>query len=147
MRFKWFRYGVVVLGSMLALCLVFSAGIFVGRAGGRQSLFPIPWLLSVLSHAHGAVGAIDDVEGSKIVLRLRDGSTTDILVDSQTRIEKDRVKLGLQDLKVGDQIQVIGSPTSDGGIDAKWLHVFDRNSPVLRPTPTPTVSPGSQSVP
>ncbi|OGO40607.1 MAG: hypothetical protein A2Z03_04005 [Chloroflexi bacterium RBG_16_56_8] len=129
MRIKWLRYGLVIVGAVLALCIVFGAGIFVGRVSGRLVPRPAPWFAAFFSGAHGAVGTIRNIDGQTITLKLRDGSSQTVLFDRETRIEKNRQRLAFSDLKIGDQILVIGSPNDQGEIKARWVRVLDNNSP------------------
>ncbi len=125
MRNKWLRFGLILVGTVLALAIVFGAGIFVGRMGGRaNALHPIRWFTIFFSGAHGAVGRVEKIDGQTLTLELRDGSPQTVLLDSQTRIEKNRQRITAGDLHSDDQIQVIGSPGDQGSIRARWVRVM-----------------------
>lgn len=129
---KWLRTGILVVGAVLILCVVFGAGVFVGRwsvytTDARPLIRPRRGLF--FSGAHGAIGTLQNVEGQTIGVRLRDGTLQPIVVDNQTRIERNRKKIVLTDLKTGDSIQVIGTPDAQGQIHAKWIRVLDRSTP------------------
>ncbi len=125
MRNKWLRFGLILVGSVLALGIVFGAGIFVGRASGRvEGLRPPRWFVLFINGAHGAVGRIQKIDGQTVTLDLRDGSSQMILLDQQTRIEKNRQRITIGDLHQGDAVQVIGSPDNLGRIQARWVRVM-----------------------
>ncbi len=125
MRNKWLRFGLILVGTVLALAIVFGAGIFVGRMGGRANvLHPIRWFTILFSGAHGAVGRVEKIDGQTLTLELRDGSPQTVLLDSQTRIEKNRQRINAGDLHTNDQVQVIGSPGDQGSIRARWVRVM-----------------------
>lgn len=125
MRNKWLRFGLILIGSVLALGIVFGAGIFVGRASGHvDGLRPARWFALFFNGAHGAVGRVEKIDGQTITLVLRDGSSQRILLDQETRIEKNRQRIMIGDLHQGDAVQVIGSPDNLGTIRARWVRVM-----------------------
>ncbi len=126
---KWLRYSLITLAGMLVLTLVFGAGF----AAGRWSVSPL-LLVGSLSQAprmvafktgHGAFGAIQTIEGQRITVQSRDGKLQTILVDNDTRFDKDFKQISFTDLKVNDQIVVIGSPNADGEINARLIGLVD----------------------
>jgi len=129
MKSKWLRYGLIIAGSVLALVVVFGAGIFVGRATSRPGSPPFPFVPLLLKGSHGAVGTVSQIDAQTITVELRDGLSQVILVDSQTHLEKNRQRITLTDIKIGDQLQVVGSPADQGGITAKWIRVMVKGSP------------------
>ena len=132
MRNKWLRFGFIVASSVLALGIVFGAGIFVGRANGRlDGPRPVRWFALFSNGAHGAIGQVEKIEGQTVTLVLRDGSFQTVLLDKETRIEKNHQRITPGDLHQGDRIQVIGSPDSQGRIQARWVRVMvnPRNNP------------------
>lgn len=129
MQNKWWKYGMFGIAGMLALCIVFGAGIFVGRWSVRgNALRPLQLGVALISGTHGAVGTIQSIDGQSIRVHLRNGSTETIRVDSQTRIDHNRRVVGLQNLKIGDEILAIGSPDAQGEMSARFVRVVDRNS-------------------
>lgn len=67
--------------------------------------------------ARPTTGTAQSVSGNTITLAARDGSTVKVTVDSQTIIEKS-VQGSAADIAVGESVIVVGSPQSDGSIDA-----------------------------
>jgi preprotein translocase subunit YajC len=133
MQKQWLRYGLIAFGTVLALWIAFSAGIFVGRFGRLDGRGTTQFIFRPFNGAHGAVGTIQNIEGQTITMQLRDGTTQGILVDSQTRIERNRQNSLLGNLKAGDQVLVIGSPNAQGQITARWIRVVDPNTPSVLP--------------
>ncbi len=129
---KWFKYGVFLVGGVLMLCIIASIGIFVAGPGNRferraSRLLPVlPFL-----RGHGAMGTLQNIDGQILRVELRDGTTQFVLIDNNTRLERNRQRITLNDLKTGDDLAVVGSPNDQGQIVARWIQI-------LRPrTPTP----------
>ncbi len=133
---RWLKSGLIALGAILVLAFVFGAGFYAGRA----SAFPLGAFPNLPRggnrSGHGAIGAIQSIDGPKITIKMRDGKTQIILVDSDTRLEKNFLKVGLADFKVSDQIIVIGSPNSDGEIKARLVGIVDPSFRPPRASPT-----------
>ena len=133
---QWWRYLLSALISVGMLGTVFGAGFFVGRWSTRGQFTPLGQRI-LSPGGHGAVGKITQIEGTTITLQARDGTTQTIQSDNQTRLERGSAKmtkLNLRDLRVGDQIIVIGAPNAQGQFKAKLIRVL--NLPALTPTPT-----------
>ena len=59
-----------------------------------------------------------------------------IITTKDTAIQKGRETIKKEELKVGDQIVIIGSPNEEGQIEAKLIRVFDgrgKELPYRRP--------------
>ncbi len=143
MRDKWLRIVLITIGILLVLFIVLGAGIFVARLHTHGDQNPVELLrrLFYLRSGHGAIGAIQSIDQQTIVLQLRDGSSQTILLNKETRVERNRAKITAANLRVGDRVTVIGSPNNQGAIVARWIHVFNPPSPTsVAPTsiPTPT---------
>ena len=133
---SWRGYAFFAFVSVLVLGTIFGAGFFTGRWSVRGQLAPSTQRF-ILSTGHGAVGKITQIEGTTLTLQTRNGVTQTILTDGQTRFDRGGIKitkLNLRDLKVGDQIIVIGTPNAQGQIKAKLIRVLPM--PTLTPTPT-----------
>jgi hypothetical protein len=143
MHNKWIRILLIGIGALLALCVLLGAGVFVVRLSSRplarsQGLFR---RIFDLPHEHGAIGRIQNIRDETITLQLRDGSTQNVVVSPNTRIERSRRRITLTDLHINDRITVIGSPDNRGDIDAQWIHVFGVpgfEPHEITPTPQPT---------
>lgn len=133
MQNKWFKYGLFGLGGILALCIVFSAGIFVGRWSTHRGPFrPFSLGIATFSGNHGAVGTIQSMDGQTIVVRQRDGTSQTVIINDQTHIEHNRRNIALRSLNVGDRVVIIGYPNAQGQVTARFVGTFDAS-----PTPGP----------
>ena len=61
----------------------------------------------------GPAGQITEISGSKLKIKLRDGSTGTVNVTSDTRFRKAGQQAQLSDFKVGDNVMVRGESTGD----------------------------------
>ncbi len=126
MQNKWVRFGFIGIGSLLALCIILNIGLFfVGPKLGRFPHRPFYPDIRLLTGSHGAIGQIQKIEGQTLTLQLRDGTTQSILIDNNTRLERNRQKIALSDLHVNDSIIVIGSSGTQGQIIARLIRVID----------------------
>ena len=80
-------------------------------------------------NAHGVFGSIIKIDGNTIIAKAKDDVEKTILVSDSTIIQKGRKKVKLPDLKVDEDIVVIGSPNEEGQIEAKLIRVFDGSDP------------------
>ena len=126
MQNRWLTSILVVVGLLLVLCLCLDAGVFVMTLTPHADGRPIGLFrrLFIFTGEHGAIGQISTIHAQTITLRLPDGATQTILVNKDTRIERSRQRITLLDLQVNDHVAVIGSPNSQGEIDANWIGVF-----------------------
>jgi Cu/Ag efflux protein CusF len=61
----------------------------------------------------GTAGQITEISGSKLTIKLRDGSTGTVNITSETRFRKADRQAQLSDFKVGDNVMVRGESTGD----------------------------------
>ena len=140
---KWI---IVGLAGFVIVILIFGVGMFVGGmkarfsyswaesyhknfAGPREGFFgdwrnppPLP---GDFIESHGTFGEIIKVNDSDFVIKGRDNIEKLILIKEDTVIEKGRITIKKEELKVGDQIVIIGSPNEQGQIEAKLIRIFD----------------------
>ena len=134
---------VVVFSAMV---LVFGAGVFVGQMkakfsyrwaenyhqnfGGPRGGFMGDWRRRLLPPpedfvgGHGIFGPIIKIDGSTLTINGKNGVETAVFVSIQTEIRSPLGVLKISDLKLDDQITVIGSPNSQGQVEAKLIRVF-----------------------
>ncbi len=126
----WLRRGLIAAGAALAILCVFGAGFVAGRwnASSLGGPFSHPVRGLFFRGAHGAIGTIQAINDQTVTLQTRDGKTQMISLDNKTRFDKNFQKISLGDLKVGDEILVIGSPGADGQINARLVGVIDPSS-------------------
>ena len=150
------KWVIVGLAGFAALVLVFGAGIKVGvmkakysyrwaenyhrNFGGPQGGFFSD--LKSFPHGefingHGVFGSIIKIDGNTIIAKDKDDVEKTILVFDSTIIEKGREKVQLPDLKVDENIVIIGSPNDKGQIEAKFIRVFDGSVSMGLPIKSP----------
>ncbi len=139
---KWIIIGLA--GFVIAV-LIFGAGVFVGGmkakfsyrwaesyhknfAGPRggflgdwRSISPLP---GDFIEGHGAFGEIIQISDTDLVVKGRGDVEKVIITTEDTVIQKRRGTIKKEELKVGDQIVIIGSPNEEGQIEAKLIRVF-----------------------
>jgi hypothetical protein len=118
-------------GGLLLLALAFWAGVAVGT--GRPSRPPaIPFGRAFGDPrgdmAHGAFGSITRIDGDTItIMDPRFGQPRTISISPTTLIESGyRQRMNVGDLRVGENITVIGSPLVGETIQARFIGVVDQ---------------------
>ena len=151
---------IYVIGGLLIALVVFQAGIFVGY---RVAAFSINWdnahsgnlkdPRSIFApfardaddmNPHGAIGEIISVKLPKIMVKGPSDDEEIILVSGMTSIRNMRSAATSSDLKVGQQVVVIGTPDDQGEIQATLIRVIPLPSPDTKATAEP-VTPTSTS--
>jgi hypothetical protein len=149
---KWIIIG---LAGFVVIILIFGAGIFVG---GTKARFSYRWAESYHKNfagpqggffgdwrtlpppgdfieGHGTFGEIIKINDSDLIVKGQGDVEKVILITKDTTIERGRDTLKKEELKVGDQVVIIGSPNEQGQIEAKLIRIFDgegvRNLPKL----------------
>jgi hypothetical protein len=148
---KTFRIGLIFIGALIVLLLVFKAGVFVGY---KKAQFSYRWGENYhrnfagprsgffgdfrrglgdrdYINAHGTFGSIikiDPAAGSgqaaTLIVKGSDNTEKTILVSDKTTIKSRREAIKIKDLKVDDRIVIIGSPNEQGQIEAKFIRLF-----------------------
>jgi hypothetical protein len=152
--FKGIIIGIVVL---VILMLVFCLGVFVGtkRAdfsfrwadeyhrnfGGPQGGFfgDFMGMERQFPNANGSFGQIIKIDNNVLTVKDNDGDNTEktILVNDKTSIVYQKNNIKLSDLKVDDNIVVVGEPNSDGQIAAKLIRVMPALPKNMQPNNQP----------
>lgn len=151
-RLQWVIGGIA---AVIVLLLVFQAGVFVGLRkarfsyrwgeqyhqvfGGPRGGFMADLQGQDFISGHGTAGTVIKIDGNNIVIKGNDGVEKNVMVTDDTTIEKGRAMLKVSDIKVDDNVVVIGTPEDNGSIQAKLIRVFDTaaaNAPFhIGPTP------------
>ena len=85
-------------------------------------------------------GTVTATSASTITVESRNGASTVAHVDAGTTYRvKGKDNATLADIKVGDRVDVRGTPRADGSIDAQRVRA---RTPKVKPQPTPTPTPG-----
>lgn len=145
---KWLIFVIIIL---ILLCLSFRVGYKVGR---RQASFSYKWgenyhqlfggpkkgFLPRIGlgkddflDANGTVGAVIKIEGSSLIIRGKDNVEKSIFILPETVIRAGRENLKLSDIKVDNNVVVIGSASSTGQIEAKMIRIFPDLPPSFPP--------------
>ena len=144
---KWVIIGI---GIFVIVIFIFGFGMFVGGikarfsyrwaesyhenfAGPKGGFFGnwqrMPPLPGDFMESHGTFGEIIKINNSDFVIKGQAEMEKIVLIKDDTVIEKGRTKITKNDLKIGDQVVVIGSPNEQGQIEAKLIRLFDGNMP------------------
>lgn len=131
---------LAVLAGALILVFVFSAGVLVGHEKER---FSNRWEKNYYGNimgpprrgmmgfwgrpnfnAHSGLGQIIKIDGNNLTVNDQGNVEKTIVVNDQTKIIKNLQTIKLSDLKVNDQIIVIGRPNEQGQIEARLIRVM-----------------------
>lgn len=143
-------YGI---GIIIIALLIFKAGTFVGyrkaafsyglgenyyrafggHRGGMMDGRNMPGFPNDkdFSNPYGPMGKIIKVEPPTLILEDRDNVEKVVLVKDDTVIRRLRDTIKLTDLKPGDFIVVIGSPNSQGQIEAKLIRIMPMSPQII----------------
>jgi Domain of unknown function (DUF5666) len=102
----------------MALALTLSAGLWAAGAAAAQQDNPQPPAAPQQRWERGragnrAMGTITSVGVDRFEIKGRDGKAMTILVNNQTKYNRDQKSIALEDLKPGDQVFVRGQNNSD----------------------------------
>ena len=105
-------------------------GGFFGDFMGMERQFP---------NANGSFGQIIKIDNNVLTVKDNDGDNTEktILVNDKTSIVYQKNNIKLSDLKVDDNIVVVGEPNSDGQIAAKLIRVMPALPKNMQPNNQP----------
>lgn len=137
-------YGI---GIVIVVILIFSAGVSVGfhkasfgRAWGDNyeknfGITPPHFGLDEgnFPNANGAIGKVIKKELPTIIVQDKDNTEKVILIKSDTKIEKMRNEVAATDLAIDDFVVVIGSPDTEGQIEAKFIRIMPFGMPAIQP--------------
>lgn len=137
---KMFKTVLIGIGALIALLLVFKLGMIVGfkKAGftsrwsdnyhrnfaGPKGGFFRDFSDRDLIGSHGTFGRIIKIELPTIVIDGGKDAEKIIMLKNDTIIKRFRETVAQSDLKVDDNIVVIGSPNEQGQIEAKLIRVM-----------------------
>ena len=149
-----FKNCIIGLGLFIVLLLVFKAGELVGfkKAGFSYALgenyyrsfagprrgIPMDFEGRDFLMGHGTAGSVIKVSTSTLFIKDRDGTEKVIIMDADAEIRRFREEIAPGDIKINDQVVVIGSPNDAGQIEAKLIRV-------LPPPPFPFPPPPSST--
>jgi len=132
-------YGV---GTIIVVLIIFSVGVSVGfhkasfgrdwgnnysrNFGADNHGGPLgsPEMMDSFPNAHGVVGKIIKIALPTVIVADRDNLEKSVLIADGTKIQRMRDIIAAADLKVDDLIVVIGSPSDQGQIEAKFIRIM-----------------------
>lgn len=147
----------IILASLLALViilLIFSLGLMVGfRKAGfsrnygdnyfRYFTGPVPGagMMKIIPQmegrdfisGHGIIGSIIDIASSTIVVAGENEVEKVISVDDKTIIKRFDQSLNYNDLRVDEDVIIIGQPNQAGQIEARLIRVMPIQLPMFIP--------------
>jgi len=141
---KWIIIGIVIF--VYSVC-VFGTGVFVG---GMKAKFSYRWAENYhrnfggpgngfmfdgkmpppnneFIEGHGTFGQIIKIGDSDFVIKGQDNVEKVVIFSKDASITIGRRTITKTDLKIGEQVVVIGSPNDQGQIEARLIRVFDGN--------------------
>jgi len=142
---KLFKWSVIGVGEFILLLLVFKGGMDVGfrKAGfsyrmgekyfqvfgnelpppprGGMGRMPGDDLLNAFS----ASGVVLKIENNGIFIRSENNTEKEIIFSSSTLFRRQRQTISYKDVGQDDLVSVIGSPNSNGQIEAKFIRVMN----------------------
>lgn len=147
---KIFKVIIILIVSLIVLLFVFKLGVLVGFkkasfsylwgenyhrnfAGPRNGFFR-DFEGREFIDSHGVFGQIIKIDGSNLIIKGRDNVEKIIIVKNNTTIMRFRDTIKLSELKVDDQVVVIGDPNDNGQIEAKLIRLVP---PPLSAAPGP----------
>lgn len=134
---KWVITGVLAVAVVV---LAFGAGIWVGQErarfsfrwaedyhrnfGGPKNGFFGNFPGEEFTGGHGIFGSIIKIDGNTLIVKDQRNTENTVNVFDNTIIVDRTKNLKLSDLKVDQNIVVIGSPNSESQIDAKLIRIL-----------------------
>ena len=132
------------IGVVVIALLIFYAGVTVGfyRAsfghawgenyGRNFGIGPNRPIIGNdnFPNSHGAIGKIIKIELPTIIVQDKNNTEKVVLITGDTQIEKVRDSIAAENLAINDFVVVIGSPNSQGQVEAKFIRVMPFGMPV-----------------
>lgn len=128
------------LAIMIGLLAAFQVGIVIGfhKAStafawsenyhqvfaGPQKGFLAPVGSRDFADAHGTSGVVLKNEGTSIIVNGKDAAERNVLLYRDTLIRKFDRAIQVGDIQPNDRIVIIGEPSMQGEINAKFIRVF-----------------------
>jgi hypothetical protein len=135
-----FKKVIIAIGTLSIVLIIFNAGIFVGyhkaqfsQARGemfKRGFNDPKFFLAPFMHGkndqnpHGTVGKILSISDGKALIELPDEVEQTILIGTSTIIRYSKNATTTQSLVAGDFVAVIGTPHTDGDIQASFIRVL-----------------------
>ena len=139
---KLFKIIILSIAGIIILVFVFGLGVFVGT---KKADFSFKWADEYhrnfagpqggffgdfmktnkeFTNANGVFGQIIKIDNGNLTVNGKDNVEKIILVSSKTSIIFQRRNIKISDLKIGDNVVIIGSPNNNGQIQAQLIRVM-----------------------
>jgi hypothetical protein len=140
---------LISVAGVAAALLVFKLGVFVGygkanfsyrwgesyhrnfagpRGGFMDGMMRGNSLLNPRENnfvsAHGTFGKILQIDNNELIISTGDNAEKTIVVDAKTTVRRGMQAVATSDIKVGENVVVIGSPVDGGKITAQLIRIF-----------------------
>ncbi len=134
------KTALIVLGCLIIMLVTFWSGMMIGF---RKASFNYQWgrnyqgLFEENEHrfprdlrgmgfmnAHSATGSVIKVDTSTLIIKGSDGIEKNILIGNNTLIRRFQNTISPADIKVDDQVVVLGVPSTTGQIEARFIRVM-----------------------
>lgn len=94
--------------------------------GGSGGMMAIPKRIEGrdFRNAHGLAGTIISIAENNLIIKDRDGKENTVAITKKTIIKDHMIDVDLADLKIDDQIVVMGKPDEEGVVKADLVRVF-----------------------
>jgi len=149
---------VIAVIAVLIIALVsFGIGIFVGYHKARFSYQwsenydqnfggPKHGIIGMFGgnnfmDAHGISGSIMKIDGSTIVIKGRNNDERTVLINDKTVIRRGNENLKVSDLRVNDNVVIIGNPDNSGQIQVELMRILPTPFPSGSNIPPPFIPP------
>jgi len=141
---------ILIIFGLALLAGVFSLGVMVGY---RKAGFSYAWgenyqrnfggprggffqaFNEDFTEGHGVFGQIIKIDGSTLVIKGQDNVEKIVLIKDDTVIRRLTETVKISELKIDDNVVVIGNPNSSGQIEAKFIRLLP---PLETPNATST---------
>jgi hypothetical protein len=153
---KIFKAVILSITGLIILSFVFGLGVYVGTkraefsfqwaeeyhknfAGPRQGFFgDFANNQSQFTNSNGIFGKIIKINNNILTIKDNDGDKTEktVLITDKTSLILQRKNIKISDLKIDDNVIVLGSPDGAGQITAELIRVMPAiKNPNIAPLP------------
>ena len=145
---KLFKSIILVIAGVIILVFVFGLGVFVGTKkaefsfrwadeyhrnfGGPQGGFLGNIRGMDFTESNGVFGQIIKIDNQTLTIKGKDNVEKNILINDKTTIIYQRKNIKLSELKLNENVVVIGDPDNNGQIQAELIRVMPANN-ILKP--------------
>ena len=139
-RSKSFKIITLIIIGVIVFLLIFNLGMIIGF---RKANFSYKWGENYHQNfagpqggffrdfggrdfiePHGVFGQIIKIDNATLIIKSPDNVEKTVIAKDDTVIERFRETIKLTDLKIDDQIVVIGEPNTSGQIEAKFIRIM-----------------------